>query len=337
MSDNQAEADTQDSTVADPLDAANSTNSGTNELDAYEASVQAALNAVDDDEEQGVEPADVEADEFDEFADVIPEEEDEGQVNNFPDEEEEPEAKAKDRFRFKNADDQAVAAIAKARGVSLVEAAKIYAGDPAPIQRQEAEEAYQEPVETVSSVQNRLDELEELEAEASSLMEFEAASGYRKETKKLLNSLMDLKIAEVQSKAQAEQKSAQAFDQQFHATKDKFIGFYPDAASAFNGSREKTPMAKEILRLDAEMRAAGDPIFSHPDKAEVLIKQAAYNLKIPMNKPGSVPAKKTVQHRPIQPANGNARTITTDPAKRAADAIAGIRTSDEFERLVASM
>jgi hypothetical protein len=85
------------------------------------------------------------------------------------------------------------------------------------------------------------------------------------------------------------------------------------------------------------MRAAGDPIFSHPDKAEVLIKQAAYNLKIPMNKPGSVPAKKTVQHRPIQPANGNARTITTDPAKRAADAIAGIRTSDEFERLVASM
>jgi hypothetical protein len=95
-------------------------------------------------------------------------------------------------------------------------------------------------------------------------------------------------------------------------------------------------MAKEILRLDAEMRSAGDPIYSHPDKAEVLIKQAAYNLKIPMNKPSST-AKKTVQHRPIQPASGDARTATTDPAKRAADVIAGIRTSDDFERLVASM
>jgi hypothetical protein len=93
-------------------------------------------------------------------------------------------------------------------------------------------------------------------------------------------------------------------------------------------------MAKEMAKLDAEMRELGDPLYHSTDKPFILAKEAARNLGIPMRKPGTAPAKKTVQHRPVQPASGNASTTSADPNQRFEQEIASISSLDDYEALV---
>jgi hypothetical protein len=85
------------------------------------------------------------------------------------------------------------------------------------------------------------------------------------------------------------------------------------------------------------MLELGDPLYHSTDKPFILAREAAKNLGIPMKKPGSAPAKKSVQHRPIQPASGNARTTTTDSAQRASEAIDGIKSLRDWRETVASL
>lgn len=328
-------------TVADPLDAVKSTNSGTNQLDEYERERDALLASLDDQTEQGGEPAPEDQPEEQAGDDAADEPEETGEEQDDTEGEGEPETvapKSRDKMRprFSDPIDIAVASLAKAKGISLVEAAKAYESMTA-WDKPQGQDAPAEARETSESVQTRIEELENLEAQASSDLEFDAANQHRREANRLRNHLIDLKIAEVQEKSASDQRAAQEVIERFHADKDKFLAFYPDAASAFDGKAPSTPMAKEIVRLNAEWREIGDPLYDHPEKAGLLMKEAAKNLGIPMTKPGSAPVKKSVQNRPMQPASGNARTSTTAPNDRLEDAILKATSLDEYEEHVKTL
>lgn len=335
--DDQAQADTADQLpVADPLeDAANSTTSGTSELEAYEAEVAAALN---EDTTHGDEPAEVATDAgvqqtYEESNDEVSEDEAEAAGE-----------KSQERFRFKGDEDKAIAALAKATGKSLREAAKAYEAMTEGTQTQQQAETQaaesQETRETAASVQARIEELENLENEASDALELETAKEYRIEANKLRYKLIDLKIAEVQERSTAEAEETSRFYDDYEKNKATAIGFYPDAEGAFDPKSDKanTAQAKRMIELDAQMRELGDPVFHSSKKALVLAQQAAYELGIPMKKPGSAPEKQKVVHnRPIQTASGNARTTATDPAKRATETIDGIRSMRDYDDVVNSL
>ncbi len=326
---NQATADSNDqSTVADPLqDAANSTQSGTNHFADYEAELAAALA---DDTGTNRQAAEAAADEP-EFEAVGTEEI--GESTEVLSEEDEPaEAKARERFRFKDPADQAVAAIAKAKGITLIEAARLYAGE-IPTKRDDetaTTQADTAPKDTVKSVQARIDELEALDAQASMILEFETALGHRREANKLRNQLMDLKISEVQAKSIREQREATSFNDAYTASETQAVTYYPDV------TRADSPLVKRMVELDAQAQRLGDPVFTSPEKPFLLAKAAARELGILMTDPKKQPATKQAV-RPMQPASGNARTTATAPAVRQEEAIDKIDGIQDYEKFVAGL
>lgn len=309
-SEDQAQADlTDESTVADPMDAADSTNSGTI-LAAYEAELAAAMSA-----DEGAEEAEEQTDEFSDETD------------------ETPEGKPKDRFRFKDPVDQAVAAIAKAKGVSLVEAAKFFEGE-SPTKRKDLpdQETTQDAVETVVSVTAEIDELRAQKREANSALEFEIAAEIDAQIDALRDKRDDLKISEVQVKAYTEQQETAKFYADFSKNEDLTVTYYPDAA--VKGSA----LAKRMKELDDQAKDLGDPIYHSPEKPFLLAKAAARDLGILMKKPGSAPVSKPVQNRPMQPAGGNARTSAPASATSKVDqAVASIGSEYEYDKYVGSL
>ena len=339
--DDQAQADTevQESTVADPLDAANSTHSGTNELDAYEQERQAFLaGELNDTEEQGEQSADGDDDYQEETeegeAEETNEEISDGEAQ--PDSEDAAETKTQERFRFKADEDKAVALLAKAKGISLVQAAKLYdAMNPESNQGSETGEsntpATTDPSnqrETSADVQARIDELEDLEAQAFDDLELEAAKEHRREASKLRTKLIDLKLAEAQEKVQTDAQAERKFYADYSASEDKALSFYPDLADP------NSAMSKRLAELDAQAHDMGDPNYYSPNKPWLLAVAAAKELGVLMKKPSATPAKKTVQNRPMQPASGNARTTSTDANRTFEADLDKVETLEDYERLL---
>jgi hypothetical protein len=340
----QVKADSTDQTVADQTDAAESTISGTNETSAYDAALAEALSNDTDQTEQDAESAEI--DEEVEETQETEEQAEEEQVEEVEEqtseddagetaEQEETEAKTSKKIRFSNPEDLAVAAIAKAKKISLVEAAKIFSGEQNSSEHQaQKQETSQtaEKVDTVDSVQARIEELEDMEAQASTALEFETANEHRKEANKLRNKLIDLKIAEVQEKSQAAVNAERKFLSDYAASEAEAVKYYPDAAKA------DSPLHKEILRLEAEMQELGDPLYHSEKKPFALAKQAAKNLGIPMTNPNKAAPKKVVQNRPIQPAGGNARTTTpTTPISKIDQAVDSVKDEASYDALVAEL
>lgn len=326
MSDHQAQADTPDETpVADPLDAANSTDSGTTSaLDDYHAEVEAALRTMESDE-QGEQPADQEADESQENADESEESEGQEQILD-EEEEEEQEVKTSKRIRLNRPEDIAIAAIAKAKDVSFAEATDIYRGQN-PTKHQDPEPE-REASESVATVTATIKDLQAQKKEKLSSLDFETAAELDEQIDDLRDKRDELKLSEAREQSRQEQAETAKFYADYAKSEEKTVGFYPDAAV------KDSPMAKEMAKLDAEMRELGDPLYHSTDKPFILAKEAAKSLGIPMKKPGTAPVKKTVQHRPIQPAGGNARTSATDPARRATEAIDGIQSMRDYRDAV---
>ncbi len=332
MSDeNQAQADAADATqtVADPLDAVISQDGTKIALNDYQAELEAAMNQPLNDE-QGGEPADEpeqeQADEPEEQEQTSEEEEPE------PEASEEEDTRLQERFRFKNDDDKAVAALAKAKGISLVEAAQQYAALGKP-KEQTTESTNAEAPETSQSVSARIKELEAQAKEAATALNFDEAEDFRALANDLRDKLIDLKLSEREAAKEAESKQEREFYTKYEASEQKTLQFYPDAGKA------DSQLAKEMAALDAQMKELGDPLYYSENKPFILAQQAAVKLGIPMTKPGTAtkPASKSVQHRPMQPASGNARTTTTDATKQLSEAIDGVNTVAEYEKLVAQM
>ena len=338
MSDeNQAQADAADATnqtVVDPLDAAISQD-GANTDDFYREVQDALSQPTSTEPLQGVEPATA----FEQPVEDEPEPEQEEEPEQISEEEEEPEPteptdeeepRLQERYRFKDDNDKAVAALAKAKGISLVEAAKQYESLNSPKEQENQTQA--EATETVASVKDQIKDLEAKAKEAAVALNFDESEELRAQANELRDKLMDLKLSERDAEKQAEAKQEQEFYAKYQASEERTLQLYPDAGKA------DSQLTKEMARLDAQMRELEDPLYFSENKPLILAKQAAVKLGIPMTKPGEAkPAPKTVQRRPMQPASGNARTTTTDAAKRNSEAIDGVESLADWEQMVAGI
>jgi hypothetical protein len=327
---NQAEADIADQTTAlDPLDAGDSTNSGTNPMSAYEAELAKAI--VEDEseaDEYGEQPTDGQESEDEQSEQTASQDDAEEEQEESPDESgDEGDVKIKDRFRFKDSTDQAIAAIAKAKGISLVDAVKIFEGQ-TPTKAEEETIHDVEVTDTVVSVTAEIKDLQAKKREMLAALEFESAAEIDEQLEDLRDKRDELKISEVKAKTIAEQRESDKFYADFAESERQTIKFYPDAAKA------DSAIAKEMKRLDAEMQAIGDPIYYTATKPFVLAKEAAKNLGIPMKNPSKPVIEKTATNRPMQPASGNARTTTTAPSVRQEEAIDRIGSIVDYEKFV---
>jgi len=315
----QAQADAQDPiSVPDPLDVGNSTNSGTKDaLNAYAESVDSVLSQLENEDTQGEQSA----------PDDFLEEQDQAEDGEEDEAEDEPEVKTSKRVRLSDPIDQQVAGVAKAMGISLIEAAKIVEARTS-TKHQDSSQENQIPSESVESVKAEIRELMAQKKEMLASLDFETAADLDEQIESLREKRDELKVTEAREQSRQEQSDATKFYADYAKSEQKTVGFYPDAAV------ENSPMAKEMVRLEAEMLELGDPLYHSTDKPFILAKEAAKNLGIPMKKPGTAPVKKTVQHRPIQPAGGNARTIPTDSAKKALEMIGSAKTMKEYEAVL---
>lgn len=327
----QAQADLPtETTVADPLDAANSQNSGTTDLSDYEDEIEAMKQGgeiqLGDDEEQE-QSADDEAETLgdpDDLADETAEE----------DEEEGSGVKTQERFRFKSDDDKAVAAIAKAKGVSLVEAARIYSGEQPPTAR--AEESTQEqqsaPSENLSSIEAQIDELYEQKDAAIRAIDVDTQAELEKQIRQLEKKARLLAVTEAEQSARAAQTQLEKAQQDFDSTWDFSRARYPEL------NDPNSAMYKEVARLDAEMQELGDPLANDPKRLWDLAKRAGLNTRTPMTKPreSSAPAKGKTGS-PVKPAAGNRGTTSADSNQKFEQKVEGLQSLDEYEESVRLM
>lgn len=332
MADNdQAQADLSDSTPGDDLATQGASHdpetTGATDLADYQ-------RMVDDlgDDEQGDEPAESEE---------SPVEEDDagnGEEEESPEEavEEEPEPKSSNRFRFNSPEDQAVAAIAKAKGVSLVEAARIFAAESAPASREaeaEAEEAA--PVRTLADVEAEYAATRAERKAAMAGLEIEKAGDLDDKLEDLRDEREALRLAEATAGATRESAEEARFFTEYDQAEAKAVAHYPDTTNA------ESALTKRMVELDQTMKRLGDPLFHSPNKPFLLAQKAAIELGIPMADPKAArtaPASTATKRRPVPPASGNART--TEPvgtATKLEKAIGQAATMDDYENLVAGL
>jgi len=329
----QAKADLPEdaATVSDPLDPENSTESGTSELAEFEQEMLTMSDPPMAEEQQGDTPAEPEQTEEETGSPSTEEEESpEGGENSEPDEEVESQAREQMRPRLKDPLDIAVASLAKAKGISLIEAAKIIDGTN-PTKREDATEpAEPEKIENSQTIDQQLKELRARHSEATRALEFETAAEIFEEIEALRDKQVTLKIEEVQEKSRTEQRQAQEFESQWKESNRKAAAFYPDAV------KPDSPMYSKIQEIDAWMQENQDPIFNSPDKPFILSKMAAAELGVPMARPAAK-AKAPSAKSPIEPASGNARTAPVSPQKRMSEELDSLDSLDAFEAHIGAM
>lgn len=312
----QAQADLpEDTTVVDPLDAPNNPN-GT-ELANYEAERETYLNAIDEEAETPPE----------EVAEESAEAESESDEESPPTEEEEaePEVKTSMRPRLHDKVDIAIAALAKAEGIGLLEAARRYEQANPKVTETQAQEQAQG--DTVQSVTATIQELRAKRKEAQANLEFETAAELDEQLDDLRDKREELRVNEARAQATAEQAKAQEFDAKYSQSERLTVAYYPDATNP------ESPLVKRMIELDKQMLELGDPLYHSPDKPLVLAKAAASQLGVMMAKPGAAKVK-PVSSSPIPPASGSARTTATAPSAKLEDAINKATSLEEYEKLV---
>lgn len=219
---------------------------------------------------------------------------------------EQPEARTPDRFRFKNPEDQAIALIAKARGVGLAEAARIYRGEPAPTASADRTPATEpaapaEPTvdpgvaqydQRIETTRTKVQELAAKRKQHREDAEFDKADEVGDE---LANVRADLKFLEHEKQGylrSREAEQAATYQRTAEAAAARVYQQFP--AFAKEDSMER-------LALDAYViRQRNDPgrkaIFADPNWPEALAKEFAEKNGI---KPG---AAKPVAQAPAAPA-----------------------------------
>ena len=329
----QAQADLQtETTVTDPLDAVNSQNTGATDLSDYEDEIEAMKQGgeiqLGDDEEQE-QSADDETETLGDPDDLA----DESAGNE--EDEDEPSAKSQERFRFKSDDDKAVAAIAKAKGVSLVEAARIYSGEQP---QARAAESTQEPQqseksENLASIEAEIDALIEEKDAAIRAIDVDTQAELEKQIRQLEKKARLLAVTEAEQSARAAQTQLEQAQQDFDTTWDFSRARYPEL------NDPNSAMYKEVARLDAEMQELGDPMAGDPQRLWDLAKRAGLNTRTPMTKArekSSAPQKGKTGS-PVQPAPGNRGTTSADSNQKFEQKVEGLQSLDEYEESVREM
>jgi hypothetical protein len=244
-----------------------------------------------------------------------------------PTDEDEPEVAQAKRYRFKDPDDVAIAAIAKANGISLLEAAKQFEATK-PAKEEVSEE--ETPSRTSEHVATELSDLRAQKGEALKNLEFDAVAALEKQIDSLVDERETLRIQE-REQASTRKNDAQAkFDEAYDTNLQKAYGFYPDLLDP------NSALSKEVYRLDQQAMSLGDPLFNSPDKPLAIAKRAALKLGILMSdladpKPA---VRKAHVSRPVTPASGNARTTPAAPAPKLEAQLGKVKSVADYERLI---
>jgi hypothetical protein len=339
----QAEADldsdattTATKTVVDPLDSVENTRSDeVSELEKYEEerlAMLADLESAENNEEPEESADEVNDEDEQESADLDPDEDSEQEEEQESESEEEGKpAKASNRFRFSAAEDQAVAAIAKAKGISLVEASRIYAGDAPAAQTSDVakDQVSQEakPKTTYDEIQARIEQLEEEELESIRLVDVDRQVEIKQELRKLAKEAEATKASEAKAKQDAQAESNRIWE----ATAAKATKAYPGLTDP------NSAIYKRVQELDAAAQANGDPVFDSPTKLWDYARQAARETGTLMAQTQSPKASTPTGKRPVtsmKPVSGNARTTSADAPQGLAAKIEGLESLDDYERLV---
>lgn len=309
-------------------------------LDDYYAEVERAESAEHQEESEGSEEeSDEEAAEEEsegeeqEESEAEEAEEEEQEEEESEDAGDEPQQKAPERFRFKSDEDRAVAALAKAKGISLVEAGRLYSelNGAAPAEAEAQAEAT--PERTVAKAKEELKELRQKRADALRNVELDEAADLDLKIDALVDEIDDLRVAEADRDQRAEQQFHSAVEQ----SKSMAVTYYPDVTDA------NSPLVQEMQDIDKRLKATGNPLFHDPDKPFKLAQMAANTLGIaPANPKGKAAAKQPVKkngtkvRRPVhQPAAGSARSAQpAAPASKVDERIDGITSLDDYEDFV---
>jgi len=235
------------------------------------------------------------------------------------------------RFRFKSDEDQAVASIAKAKGISLLEAAEIFKGqkqdDDPEAGGDDAPEA-EEP-RTVATAREELLDLRRQHKEAMQNVELDDAAEIFEKIENLRDEIDDLKVTDASRAQQEEQK----FNSQVTDSQNQAVRYYPDTTDA------SSALVKEMEAIDQRLKSTGNELFFDPDKPFKLAQMAANTLGIAPADPKAKPAKGRAakgSRRPIhQPARGSARSASpATPTAKVDDDIDGIGSLDDYEEFV---
>lgn len=336
----QADLDTDATTTAsnqvvDPLNFEENTRSDeVSELEKYEEERLAMLadaESADNDDEPEESADEVTDEDEQESADLEPDEDSEQEEEQESEGEGKP-AKASNRFRFAAAEDQAVAAIAKAKGISLVEASRIYAGE-APAAKtsdvaQDQVSDQSKPKTTYDEIQARIEQLEEEELESIRLVDVDRQVEIKQELRKLAKEAEATKISE----AKAQQDSQAEADRIWNENSAKATKAYPGLTDP------KSAIYKRVQELDQAAQANGDPVFDSPTKLWDLARQAARETGTLMaqtqSPKTSAPQKGKGPVTSMKPVSGNARTTSADAPQGLAAKIDGLESLDDYERLV---
>lgn len=249
-------------------------------------------------------------------------------------------------------DDRRAIEIAKAEGISILEAAQrilderrqqnaavldevfdIEAPDkeqlapPVPSETKEQPEGL--PFATVQEAEDRLYELEEmLDVARHQEYDDEKALALGREIRALRRQLPAIQSAEIA----AQETKREAYERQWSEAEAKALKIFPSL------SDQHSPLYAEVARLDQEAKAKNPALFAAPDKFLRLAIEAAANIGVAAN--SSMPA---VPAQPVPPRNPAAKGVQsvvsirpstpTQAAPRADVEIDSIETVDDLADL----
>lgn len=238
------------------------------------------------------------------------------------------EPKEPDRFRFKDAEDRAVAQIAKAKGISLVAAAKLYAGEPSVPAAEPAPQIPEPPAQppALAAIDT---EIASNEAKLADIEQRRLA--YVDEPDVFEKELIDLALEESRAllaitKAQGKRNTVELAENQRATSQqtreehrqielEAAVKVYPDLADA------ETPLWMLTAQLSQKWRAAGDP---KADDVRACADEAAkrLNLKAVAKPAEPAPSPSATAPKPPGPAPGTRSSAPAPVAKSAAEVTA---------------
>jgi hypothetical protein len=231
---------------------------------------------------------------------------------------------------------------------ALAEARRILKVEEAPAPADAKTEPASQPVsptpaddglpQTPSEVDAKIAELRQQRKQAKLDLNVDEDDRLTIEIESLIERKRSLQDGERQAQEQNRQAESRRFKDTLEASKAKAVELYPDCAVA------DSPLVKEALRIDEELKRTNNPLYKSADKPLKIIQMAANNLDIA---PGAKPAAKKpvtspqpVKSRPVQPAvpiaTGAARTTQANPNGQLEDALNKVNTPEDYETFLNS-
>ena len=246
------------------------------------------------------------------------------------------------RFRLKPANDvDTVAMEIKKRNPDLtLEESVFRAKEQLGLNETESEGENQNQIDPFEAIESEISRLEEdklkaLEEDFDYKKSIEIDKLIRKQERKLEN-LED--SVEVEQRASDDAKISE-FNAKFDDSQAKAVDQYDFV------TQPNSKLAQEMVRIDNELEASGDPIFFHPDKPLIIAQRVASNFgivprsKAPVQNPNQSDNRSPVQvNRSVAPtpASASQRTANTNTTQQN-KSLEDVQSEDDWENFHATL